>query len=58
MQKMPIWDFLNDPNDPDTCSIGGSHMMNIYNMPLSAADVFNNQMATTASLGFQLRYDE
>lgn len=58
MYNMPIWQYLNDPNDPDTCSIGGIHMMNIYNMPLSAADVFNNQMATTASLGFQLRYDE
>ena len=58
MKKMPIWEYLNDPNDVDTCSIGGNHMMNIYNRPLDAADVFNNQEATVPSIGFKLRYDE
>lgn len=58
MEKMDLWNYLNDPTDPDTCSIGGSHMMNIYNKALDAGDVFNNQLATVPSLGFKLRYDE
>ena len=58
MQKMPIWDFLNDPTDVDTCSIGGNHMLNLYDRPLSPEDVFNNQTATTDSLGFKIKFDE
>ena len=58
MQKMPIWDFLNDPTDVDTCSIGGNHMLNLYGRPLSPEDVFNNQTATTDSLGFNIKFDE
>lgn len=58
MQKMPIWDFLNDPTDVDTCSIGGNHMLNLYGRPLSPEDVFNNQTATTDSLGFKIKFDE
>lgn len=58
MEQMPLWQYLNDISDTDTGSIGGNHMMNIYNRPLNAEDVFNNQEATCASLGFKLRYDE
>ena len=58
MDKMPLWTYLNDNTDTDTCSIGGSHMMNIYNHALDAEDVFNNDEATTISLGFKIRYDE
>lgn len=58
MDKMPLWTYLNDNTDADTCSIGGSHMMNIYNHALDAEDVFNNDEATTISLGFKIRYDE
>lgn len=58
MEQMPLWQYLNDISDTDTGSIGGNHMMNIYNRPLNAEDVFNNQESTCASLGFKLRYDE
>ena len=58
MNDMDIWQYLNDPNDTDTCSIGGNHMLNLYGRPLDAEDVFNNGAATCASLGFKIRYDE
>ncbi|MCD5422982.1 DUF5048 domain-containing protein [Limosilactobacillus fermentum] len=58
MQNIDLWKFLNDPTDPDTCSIGGNHMLNLYGRPLNAEDVFNNEEATCESLGFKIRYDE
>lgn len=58
MRDMDLWQYLNDPDDTDTCSIGGSHMLNLFNKPLNAEDVFNNQTATVPSIGFKLRYDE
>jgi len=33
-------------------------MMNIENRALNAEDVFNNEKATTNSIGFKLQYDE
>ena len=57
MNTMPIWTCLNDANDTDTGSIGGSHMENLFNRPLSAEDVFNNQEATCVSLGFKVIYE-
>lgn len=58
MNTMPIWTCLNDANDTDTGSIGGSHMENLFNRPLSAEDVFNNQEATCVSLGFKVIYED
>lgn len=58
LESMNLWNFLNDPSDTDTGSIGGSHMLNLFNGPLSAVDVFNNKTATVDSVGFKLRYDE
>lgn len=58
MQDMELWQYLNDRRDTDTCSIGGSHMMNLFNGPLDAADVFNNETAKCQSIGFKIRYDE
>lgn len=57
VNNMPLWEYLNDSNDQDTCSIGGSHMMNIYKMPLDASNVFDENLATTDSLGFKIIYD-
>lgn len=57
MDTMPIWDKLNDISDDDVCSIGGIHMMNLYNTPLNAENIFNNQSAETASVGFILSFD-
>lgn len=53
-----IWAALNDKTDPDTCSIGGIHMMNLYNTALTAQSVFNNGDATTDSIGFKMRYEK
>ena len=58
MQNIDLWQYLNDPSDSDTCSIGGNHMLNLYGRPLDAEDVFNNSEATCESLGFKIRYDE
>lgn len=58
LQTMSLWDNLNDIGDVDTGSIGGSHMLNLYNKPLDASDVFNNQLAETDSLGFKLQFDD
>ncbi|PWT34584.1 flagellin [Limosilactobacillus reuteri] len=58
LQTMPLWEFLNDPNDPDTGSIGGNHMENLYNRPLDAENVFNNQEAKCSSIGFKIIYSD
>lgn len=52
-----IWDMLFDENDEDTGSIGGIHFMNLYGVPLSAENVFNNANAVTDSLGFNIRIE-
>ncbi|MFT9003205.1 MAG: flagellin [Liquorilactobacillus hordei] len=57
MNTMPIWDYLNDDNDTDTCSIGGLHMMNLTGVAMDASSVFNNSTATTVSTGFKIIYD-
>ncbi|KRN10842.1 flagellin [Liquorilactobacillus mali] len=57
MNTMPIWDYLNDSNDTDTCSIGGIHMMNLTGSVMDASSVFNNSAATTVSIGFKIIYD-
>ena len=53
-----VWSFLYDENDVDTGSVGGSHFMNIYNMPLDSETVFNNFNATDASIGFLLKFEK
>ena len=58
MKVMPLWEFLNDPKDTDTGSIGGNHMENLFNRPLDAEDVFNNQEAKCVSLGFKVVYED
>ena len=58
MNKMPIWQYLNNPSDTDTCSIGGNHMMNLYGKALDAEDVFNNAEAEKVSLGFKIDFME
>lgn len=57
MKNMPIWKNLESMEDSDVCSIGGSNMMNIFNSPLNAENIFNNQMAKTPINSFKLRYD-
>lgn len=58
MKTMPIWQYLDNESDPDTGSIGGNHMLNIYGKALDADDVFNNEEAKSESLGFKLSYIE
>lgn len=58
LENMDLWDSLNDLSDPDTGSIGGSHMINLYNKPLDSSDVFNNKLAEVPSLGFKLQFDD
>lgn len=57
MNNMSLWDALNDSNDTDTGSIGGSHFMNIYNKGLDASSVFDDASASTVSSGFKVIYD-
>ena len=58
VNSMTLWNDLEDITNVDTGSIGGSSMMNIENRALNAEDVFNNEKATTDSIGFKLQYDE
>lgn len=58
MKVMPIWQYLDNPADPDTGSIGGNHMLNLYGKALDAEDVFNNDAADRESLGFKIAYIE
>lgn len=52
-----VWNALFNEDDPDTCSVGGIHFMNLYNMPLTSENVFNNANATDQSIGFSLRFE-
>ena len=58
MKTMPIWQYLDNESDPDTGSIGGNHMLNLYGKALDADDVFNNEEAKAESLGFKISYIE
>lgn len=52
-----VWAMLYDENDVDTGSIGGVHFMNLYGVPLTPENVFNNASATTDSVGFNIRIE-
>lgn len=58
MDQIPLWQYLNDRNDPDTCSIGGIHMLNLYGKALDADSVFNEDEAKTDSIGFKIQFDD
>lgn len=53
-----VWQFLFNESDIDTGSVGGSHFMNLFNMPLDAETVFNNANATVPTLGFLLKIEK
>lgn len=53
-----VWNWLFNPNDIDTGSVGGIHFMNLYNMPLTAETVFNNANAIDKSIGFLIKIEK
>lgn len=52
-----IWTTLSNRSDTDTGSVGGIHFMNLYGVPLTPENVFNNASATTDSIGFTIRVE-